>query len=581
MSADDLQPLKVETRDGMLIEWDVPIEMDDGLVLRADVYRPVEEGRYPIILTYGPYAKFLSFQEGYPDQWRIMCENHPDVPAGSTNKYQSWEVVDPEKWVPHDYACVRVDSRGAGRSPGRVQCFSPRETQDFYDCIEWAGVRPWSNGKVGLNGISYYAMNQWVVAAMQPPHLAAMCSWEGAADWYRDSTYHGGIHAPWWEPWYRNQVRNVQYGLGVNGRTHDITGLPVGGDVTMSEEELAANRVDFGAEIREHPLIDDYYDARIPDFSKIEVPLFSAGNWGGHGLHLRGNTEGYVRSASEQKWLELHGLEHWTHFYTDYGRELQLRFFDHFLKGEDNGWDVEPPVILNIRSHDDTFTLRKENEWPLARTEWTKLYLDPANQRLSRAPIANEGSIEYDALGDGVTFTLPPLAEDVEITGPCASRLWVSSSRDDADLFLILRVFDPDGNETLFQGAQDPNSPVGHGWLQASHRKLDPEISTEYRPYHVHRELEPLAPGEVYQLDIEIWPTCIVVPAGFTIALTVQGKDYHYGGEDVNVGWFVVSGVGPFTHDDPRVRPPEKVGGEVTLHAGGDRGAYLLLPVIP
>ena len=581
MPTDALKPIKVETRDEMLIEWDVPIVMDDDLVVRADVYRPTSEGQYPVILTYGPYAKFLSFQQGYPDQWRIMCELHPSVPAESTNKYQSWEVVDPEKWVRHDYICVRVDSRGAGRSPGYVQHFSPRETQDFYDCIEWAGVQPWSNGKVGLNGISYYAMNQWIVAAMQPPHLAAMCSWEGAADWYRDSTHHGGIHTPWWEPWYENQVTNVQYGLGENGRKHGITGLPVGGDVTLSAAELAANRVDFGKEIREHELIDDYFEPRIPDFSKIEVPLLSSGNWGGHGLHLRGNTEGYVRAASKHKWLEVHGLEHWTHFYTDYGREIQLRFFDHFMKGADNGWDKEPPVILNIRNHDDTYVLRKENEWPIARTEWTKLYLDTANQSLRREPVAAESSIDYNALGDGVTFTLPPLEQELEITGPCASKLWVSSSRDDADLFLVLRVFDPDGKEVWFQGALDPHSPVGHGWLRASHRKLDPDISTEYRPYHPHRELEPLTPGEAYELDIEIWPTSIVIPAGFTIALTVQGKDYHYGGEDINVGWFIMSGVGPFKHDDPRVRPPEEVGGTVTLHAGGDRGAYLLLPVIP
>jgi uncharacterized protein len=580
MSKDALQPIKVETRDDMLIEWDVPIAMDDGLVLRADVYRPTTEGRYPVILTYGPYAKFLSFQQGYPDQWRIMCELHPSVPADSTNKYQSWEVVDPEKWVREDYVCVRVDSRGAGRSPGYVQHFSPRETQDFYDCIEWAGVQTWSNGKVGLNGISYYAMNQWIVAAMQPPHLAAMCPWEGAADWYRDSTHHGGIHTPWWEPWYENQVTNVQYGLGENGRKHDITGLPVGGDVTLSPEELAASRVDFGKEIREHELIDDYFEARIPDFSKIEVPLLSSGNWGGHGLHLRGNTEGYVRSSSKQKWLEIHGLEHWTHFYTDYGREIQLRFFDHFLKGKDNGWDKEPPVILNIRKHDDTYTLRKENEWPLARTQWTKLYLDPADRSLSRKPVASEGKIDYDALGEGVTFRLPPLEEEIEITGPCASKLWISSSRDDADLFLVLRVFAPDGQEVWFQGALDPHSPVGHGWLRASHRKLDPEVSTEYRPYHPHKVREPLTPGDVYECDIEIWPTCMVIPAGYTIALTVQGKDYHYGGEDINVGWFIMSGVGPFMHNDPRVRPPEEVGGTVTLRAGGDRGAYLLLPVI-
>jgi len=148
-----------ETRDGMQIDWNVPITMDDCLVLRADVFRPLAEGSYPVILSYGPYAKGLAFQDGYPSAWQRMAERHPDVTAGSSNLYQSWEVVDPEKWVPHNYACVRIDSRGCGCSPGYIDHFSPRETRDFYDCIEWAGVPPWSNGKVGLNGISYYAIN--------------------------------------------------------------------------------------------------------------------------------------------------------------------------------------------------------------------------------------------------------------------------------------------------------------------------------------------------------------------------------------------------------------------------------------
>jgi len=167
--------IKSEIRDGMQIDWDVPITMDDGLVLRADVFRPTRNGRHPVLLTYGPYAKGLAFQDGYPSAWQRMVAEHPDVAHGSSNLYQSWEVVDPEKWVPDGYACVRVDSRGAGRSPGFIDPFSPRETQDFYHCIEWAGAQPWSNGKVGLNGISYYGMNQWHVATLQPPHLAAMC----------------------------------------------------------------------------------------------------------------------------------------------------------------------------------------------------------------------------------------------------------------------------------------------------------------------------------------------------------------------------------------------------------------------
>ena len=238
-----------ETRDGMRIDWDVPIAMDDGLVLRADVFRPVKEGRYPVILSYGPYAKGLAFQDGYPSAWQRMAEKHPDVTAGSSNLYQSWEVVDPEKWVPHDYACVRVDSRGAGCSPGVIDHFSPRETKDFYQCIEWAGVQPWSNGKVGLNGISYYGINQWHVASLEPPHLAAMCIWEGAADWYRDMTHHGGILCTFWENWYDMQVKTVQYGAGERGKRSRVHGELVCGPETLSEAELAKNRSDFGSEI--------------------------------------------------------------------------------------------------------------------------------------------------------------------------------------------------------------------------------------------------------------------------------------------------------------------------------------------
>ncbi|HKH01427.1 MAG TPA: CocE/NonD family hydrolase, partial [Bradyrhizobium sp.] len=162
---------KEEIREGMRILWDVPIRMDDGLVLRADVFLPPAPGHYPSIMSYGPYGKGLAFQEKYSTAWDIMVEKYPDVAAGSTNKYQNWEVIDPEKWVPDGYACVRVDSRGAGRSPGYMALHSPREIRDFYECIEWAAAQDWSNGKVGLAGISYYATNQWRVAALKPPHL--------------------------------------------------------------------------------------------------------------------------------------------------------------------------------------------------------------------------------------------------------------------------------------------------------------------------------------------------------------------------------------------------------------------------
>ena len=573
-----------ETRDGMAIDWDVPIVMDDGLTLRADVFRPIHDGRYPVILTYGPYAKGLAFQEGYPSAWTTMATKHPDVTAGSSNLYQNWEVVDPEKWVPHDYVCVRVDSRGCGCSPGYIDHFSPRETRDFYDCIEWAGVQPWSNGKVGLNGISYYGINQWQVASLQPPHLAAMCVWEGAADWYRDMTHHGGILSTFWENWYDMQVKTVQYGIGERGKRSRVHGELVCGPEILSEEELRRNRCDFGNDIKSHPLDDDYHKTRSPQWDKITVPLFTAANWGGQGLHPRGNFEGFVRAASKQKWLEAHGIEHWTHFYTDYGREQQLRFFDKFLHGKDTGWSKQPRVLLNIRHPGEKFVPRAENEWPLNRTRWTKYYLDPTSKALTTRKPGKGAKLSFDAMSDGLTFLTVPLDKATEVTGPSALKLFVSSSTRDADIFAILRVFSGDMKEIVFQGAIDPHTPIAQGWLRASHRKLDKKLSKPYRPYHSHDKQQPLRKSEVAELDIEIWPTSIAVPAGYRIALSIRGKDYEYGGGSGGKQSNFkneLTGCGPFLHNDPVNRPPAVFGGTTTLHFGRDRAPYLLLPVIP
>jgi uncharacterized protein len=572
-----------ELRDGMRIDWDVAIRMDDGLELRADVFRPDDGARHPVILSYGPYAKGLAFQEGYPSAWQRMVAEHPDVAYGSSNQYQSWEVVDPEKWVPEGYACVRVDSRGAGRSPGVIDHFSPRETKDFYDCIEWAGVQPWSNGKVGLNGISYYGINQWHVASLQPPHLAAMCIWEGAADWYRDMTHHGGILSTFWANWYDMQVKTVQYGLGERGPRSRVTGALVCGDETLSDSQLYENRADFGEDILAHPLDDDYHKARSPVWEKVTAPFLSAANWGGQGLHPRGNFEGFVRAASKQKWLEAHGIEHWTHFYTDYGVSLQKRFFARFLKGDARAWPDAPRVRLQVRRI-DRFEAREENEWPIARTEWRRLYLDPAAQALAPEAPKAPASVSYAALGEGLTFLSSPLERETEITGPLAARLFLSSSTSDADVFLVFRVFSADLREVVFQGAIDPHTPVAQGWLRASHRKLDSRLSTPYRPYHTHDEVQPLAPGKPVQLDVEIWPTSIVVPAGHRLALSVRGRDYEWQkstGARLSNFKNELRGCGPFLHDDPRDRPAKIFGGTNTLHFGPGQEAYVLVPVVP
>jgi uncharacterized protein len=476
-----------EIRDGMRIDWDVPIEMDDALVLRADIFRPIKKGRFPVILSHGPYGKWLHFEDGYKTAWDRMTRNHPSATAGSTNKYQSWEICDPEKWVPDGYVCVRIDSRGCGRSPGYVEHWSPRETKDFFNCIEWAGRQPWSNGKVGLSGISYYAINQWQVASMQPRHLAAICVWEGFADFYRELSHNGGIYNTFAQNWYDMQVKTVQHGLGSKGHRSRMTGDWVSGPQTLTDVEMGGNRYDLGKTYFAHPLDDDYYKAMFPDWSKVKVPLLSAANWGGQPLHPRGNFEGFTQSASKRKWLEVHGIEHWTHYYTDYGVNLQKKFFGYFLKGEKNGWDKQPRVQLNVRYPDEKFVIRHEDDWPIPRTRWTKFHLC-GGDKLASEPPKRAGTVTFDALGDGVTFLTQPMAADTEITGPVAARLSISSSTEDADIFLVLRVFAPDMKEVVFQGALDPHTPVGQGWLRASHRKLDGKRTLAYRPYHSHDE---------------------------------------------------------------------------------------------
>jgi uncharacterized protein len=567
----------------MQVDWDAPIVMDDGVVLRADIFRPAAAGKYPVILSYGPYAKGLSFQEGYKGNWARLIKAAPEVLAGSSNRYQNWELVDPEKWVPDGYVCVRVDSRGAGRSPGYLDVWSPREAQDLYHCIEWAGLAPWSNGKVGVNGISYYAMNQWQVGALKPPHLAALCIWEGSSDYYRELARHGGILSDFLASWYPRQVASVQHGVGERGAKSVVTGELVAGPQTLPVSELAENRADTPGEAKRRRLYDDYYAARTADFAAIEAPLLSAGNWGGMGLHSRGNFEGFMRAGSQQKWLEVHGDTHFTHFYSRYGEALQKRFFGHFLKGENTGWEQQPRVSLNIRYPGEKFVARAENEWPLARTRWTKFYLEPTSFSLAPDAPAIATTLSYDPTGAGLTFRAPPLTQSLEVTGPVAAKLWVSSEAADADIFLVLRLFDPEQREVTFIGANDPRVPISIGWLRASHRKLDPRLTRPYRPWHTHDEEWLLTPGQPVELDIEIWPTSIVVPPGYVLALTVCGKDYEVDGTDAALpnAPYPMKGVGPFLHIDRDDRSTEIFARKNTLHFAQDRQPYLLLPVIP
>ncbi|MFP5477253.1 MAG: CocE/NonD family hydrolase [Gammaproteobacteria bacterium] len=563
----------LETRttveNGLVFMRDVAVAMSDGVTLRANVFRPEAPGRYPVVMAMGAYGKDVHFEDAFNPQWQVLKRIYPGLDTeGSTGRYLRWEVVDPERWVPEGFVVIQVDSRGTGRSEGYLDPFGPVETRDFYEWIEWAGTQPWSNGKVGLIGVSYLAIKQWQVAALRPPHLAAIVPWEGSSEFYRDGGHHGGILSNSFTfEWWPRQVLANQYGSGKSTHRDRLTGERTTGPA-LSDELLEGSRADHPNDRLSHPLDDAWNRARAANLPAIEVPLLSAANWGGPGMHLRGNFEGWLRAGSRQKWLFAHIGTHYESFYLPHYVAIQQRFFKHFLAGEDNGWDREPPVQLAIRHADGTAEMRTEQEWPLACTAWTPFHLDAADGSLGDVPPRGAGRASFEAMGEGLSFSTAPFAQDTEFTGPAVLRLWVSSSTTDADLFVVLRVFDPDGQEMSYVGAHE-RVPMAMGWLRASHRKLDPARSLPWRPWHAHDEVQKLVPGEAYPVEVEIWPTCLVFPKGWRLVLTVQGHD------------FIVTPPGRMRHDHPEDRPVAEFGGVTTVLTGGDHDSRLLMPLIP
>jgi uncharacterized protein len=349
---------------------------------------------------------------------------------------------------------------------------------------------------VGLCGVSYYAMSQWLAAARQPPHLAAILVWEGAHDFYRDVTYHGGILSNvFTRRWYERRVVANQHGQGERGLPDCGVGGLAAGPRTHPEDQLAARRADLVTAIRDHPLDDGFHRARTAELSQITVPLLSAANWAGFGLHAGGNFSGFTGAASAHKWLQMHGGRHKEWFYLPESLTLPRRFFDCFLKGAGNDWLAAPQIQLHIRRLGERFQLRTEHEWPLARTRWTDLCLDAATHRMHDERPESQSSFTFAALGQGVTFRTGPLSAQTELTGPVAAVLYVSSSTADADIFVTLQAFLADGGEVVFDGASEPAAPLAQGCLRLSHRHTDPARPARWQPFHTHDRIDPAQPG--------------------------------------------------------------------------------------
>jgi predicted acyl esterase len=561
----------------MVLDKDIAVPMRDGALLRANVFRPDAPGKFPVLMTLGPYGKDVHLSQFMPEAWEALKRRHPEILEASSCKYLVFETPDPEMWAPEGYVVVKIDSRGAGKSPGRLDVNSPAEFRDFHDAIEWAASQPWSNGKVGLLGISYYAAGQWMIAAQRPPHLAAMLPWQGTYDFYRDRTRQGGIlGSGFLRRWWNRSVLRNQYGNPDTPLTDIDTGERNTGPASLSAEQLAANRVEYIEDLLARLLNGLWYEERSARLDRIQIPALVVANWGGLGLHLRGTILGWLGIASREKWLKIQSGSYFLTFLLPESVALQRKFFDRYLKNIDNGWEREPKVEVAVRAADDTVKrVARDTQWPLTGTKWTRFYLDASSLTLAAAAPDKAASASYAATGEGVTFSTAPLERALEFAGPIKAKLWVSSNTEDMDIFATLRAFDPRGKEVTFLSAVEPKAPVSQGWLRVSQRKLDAKRSTEWQPYHTHDQAQKLRPGETVEVDLEIWPASLALPAGCRLALTLQGKDFERPGETG-----VQKGSVWFLHDDPRDRPPETFAGTHTIYSGGGRGAYLLLPAI-
>ncbi|TKA76929.1 hypothetical protein B0A55_03114 [Friedmanniomyces simplex] len=567
---------------------DVPIKTFDTGLIRVNVYRPKIDKPVPVLITCGPYGKDVPYADFNPASYAEVNPKHKSAHA-------AWETPHPTFWTEHGYAIVRADERGLGQSPGVLNTFSRSSPEGFFDVVEWAAEQAWSSGKVGLIGISYYACSQWRVAALQPKGLAAIVPWEGMTDYYRDAARHGGIFSnKFIDFWWKRQVITNQYGRP--GRKAASWGPDtVEGD--LSPEELAANRQVQHDDIAENKFRDDsYYKQEDYNLADVKVPLLSVANWGGISLHMRGNVIGYMNAGSELKYLRGIVGRHDLPFYEDQEVEVQRSFLDAFLKGEDRvGWSEKgkvPPVDIVLRkgnpgfnkadAEQATFPRRVENEWPIARTQYTKFFLTPDHGLDTKVPSPSDKVISYKAPGKVddprfVQFTTSPFEAETEITGHIVAHLNVSSTGisgakpSDIDIFVTLRHFDPDGKEIFYTGTMGDPVPVVKGWLRVSLRKVDADhpMHKEYLPFRQYRgaDVQEVKPGEVYPVDVELWPTTVVVGAGSRLTLEVSSGD--------------TQGAGIFDHEHPTDRPEETFAGINNVHFSDGHQNYVSMPIIP
>jgi putative CocE/NonD family hydrolase len=523
----------------------VPVPMRDGVKLYADIYRPAKPGKYPVLVSRTPYST-----ERYPAAYS-----------------------DAVFFARRGYAFVYQDVRGRHESEGKWEPFRD-DIEDGYDTIEWAARQAWSNGKVGMQGGSYLGHVQWRAAMASPPHLVTIVPKVAATSLYHDwVTLNGGWRLSFnfgWGP-VRQESRVMQntgphtMGGGPEGISYDrvLWHLPL-----MGMQELVGRNAQFYRDWIQHPDYDEYWKKLNAEevFDQIGIPVFTIGGW--FDIFSQGTLRGYAGMSQKGKTDEARRRSHmligpWGHGSSqrtgeiDFGPHahvdtdaVELRWFDYWLKGIDNGLDREPPVALYVMGAN---VWRQEKEYPLARAQTRRLYLASGGKANSlhgdgrltwEAPAADQPPDRYrynpdnpvPSLGgnnccgtptpagpmdqrpieqrrDVLVYTSDFLTEPVEVTGPVQVVLHAASDAPDTDFVAKLVDVFPDGRAIN----------VAEGIVRARYRE---SLSAP----------KPLEAGKVYQFTIDLVGTSNMFLRGHRIRLDITSSHFPQFDRNPNTG---------------------------------------------
>lgn len=542
------------------VKKDIAIPMRDGIKIAADIYYPDTDGKFPALLSISPYGKEIQ-KLPLPDYQNDVRLENGVLESGNT-----------EYFVSRGYVHIIADSRGTGFSQGAYRFYAKEEHEDGYDLIEWIARQPWCNGNVGMLGMSYFAIIQWSIAAQNPPHLKAIFPVDGYTDFYRHRIYHEGIlNAGFCLYLWRDILAHTLKPVDLSPtelkkivedlkNNEDIRSCPSVYKVLLFPEK---NPHLFDGLV--HPYDGPYYWERsgYTKFNKISIPVYALSRWSAWLTHLRGVFCAYREINAPKKLMVIvsesgGGFDRPWHE----NHDVILRWYDHWLKGNDTGIMDEPPIKIFVQGINKW---RHENEWPLARTQWSKFYLRE-NELLTETPpntgerpdnFTNKPWLKEGEEVPCITYTTAPLTHDVEITGPMALYLCASLTTDDTDWMVLIRDVDATGKV----------KNVSMGWLKASHKEIDKSKSQPFKPFHPHTRSIPIKPGEINEYAVEICETSMVFKAGHRLQLVIKAQDVPWEGKEYfrALVWHL-----------PRV-----VETGHTIYHNAEYPSYLLVPIIP